>query len=65
MGQLGLCNVEGGIVSCELGMLTGWGSYVSNLLNGIINVNFNTDRVVSYKTEKFPNFDEDNTTTII
>jgi hypothetical protein len=26
MGQLGLCNVEGGIVSCELGMLTGWGS---------------------------------------
>jgi len=39
--------VEEGIMSCELGMLTGWGNYFSNLLNGISNANFNTESAAS------------------
>jgi len=34
-------------MSCKLGMLTAGITYVSNLLNGISNANFITDRAVS------------------
>jgi len=36
-------------MSCKLGMLTAGINYVSNLLNGISNVNFIADRAVSVK----------------
>jgi hypothetical protein len=34
-------------MSCKMGMLTGWVNYVSNLLNGVSNANFVTDRAMS------------------
>ena len=46
------CEVEEGIMSCKLRILTAWINYVSNLLNWISNVNFITDRAVSVKISK-------------
>ena len=34
-------------MSCKLRILTAWMDYVSNLLNGISNANFITDKAVS------------------
>jgi len=42
-------------MSCELGMLTGWVNYISNLLNWISYANFNTKTAGSVEIRNVAN----------
>jgi len=45
--RISWCEVEEGVMSCKLRILTAWMNYISNLPNGISNTNFITDKAVS------------------